>query len=633
MKIKKLFLFFFSLCLSLLFVCTLAESPLRGFTKEEGYQYISLGNYSQGEKGETAPILWRVLAVNEEEIYLLSEYVLGSRRVHPDDKEYVGFDAVWALTDMYDFLNNTFAPEVFTAQEDGLLLHKADLGKVFLPNTEDLKNTSYGFSSDKLRQAHGTAHALEQGLFRYSNSSSPYWTRDRSTTGNGGTRCTKSAGNIGYIRCVVENLGWRPGVYLNPSLVEIAGGSGTLEDPFVLNVSLLTSDNQPIIDNGQEKEESSSFSLVASTPLPTLPASKDSVISYEIEPIIEPIDEKNQQASALDSSEEILFSEKKEKKSDYISRPPFTYKNDGFLRPSTFPPLPPTDDRGFLQEEQEEYVYEDDQQGLWLYLSPSLHIEIQRVTDPQKPLVWYEADIRSNVDAGEVLKHIPNDPEKWNKGKHVDAAQIASANHVVFAMNSDYYTYRIARKIAVGIEIRDGKVISEKTVASPRQSFPNLDTMAFYPNGTLEVYLSDELTAKEYVSKGAYDVISFGPILIKDGVFSEAIESSRFGQTKQPRCAIGMIDPGHYYAVLMEGRMNKISTGDNLTYLAHLMMEANCQNAINLDGGQTAVMLFMGKQISRIGSYNGGKTNSRTTTDILGIGHSLNTHPFEEKKK
>ncbi|NCB36699.1 MAG: hypothetical protein EOM58_11740 [Clostridia bacterium] len=43
--------------------------------------------------------------------------------------------------------------------------------------------------------------------------------------------------------------------------------------------------------------------------------------------------------------------------------------------------------------------------------------------------------------------------------------------------------------------------------------------------------------------------------------------------------------------------------------------------AFNLDGGQTAVMVFMGQQLNKIGIYD-GKTNSRPTSEVLGIGHS-----------
>jgi hypothetical protein len=41
-------------------------------------------------------------------------------------------------------------------------------------------------------------------------------------------------------------------------------------------------------------------------------------------------------------------------------------------------------------------------------------------------------------------------------------------------------------------------------------------------------------------------------------------------------------------------------------------------------------MLFMGKQVTRIGSYAGGKTSPRSTTEIIGIGRSDQVAPIED---
>ena len=94
------------------------------------------------------------------------------------------------------------------------------------------------------------------------------------------------------------------------------------------------------------------------------------------------------------------------------------------------------------------------------------------------------------------------------------------------------------------------------------------------------------------------------------------------GKTEQPRCAIGMIEPGHYYAILAEGRIRNVSNGVTVGFLAQHMFDAGCKEALNLDGGQTAVMTFMGNQISRIGKYDGGKTSARSTTEIIGVGRT-----------
>jgi hypothetical protein len=212
---------------------------LRGYDIGDGYQYIALGAWPQGENGEEAPILWRVLNENGKEALLLSEYILGSGSVHGEDKEdymdYVRFGGVWKLTDMYVFLNETFMAKAFTEGEQALLLDSGELGTVFLPSGEDLSNKAYGFANNKSRMGKGTAYALANGLFKYSTKFSPYWTRTQSTTELSAARCTKVSGSLGYMRVIVKDEGWRPACRLNLDTAEITSGEGTLESPFVLS--------------------------------------------------------------------------------------------------------------------------------------------------------------------------------------------------------------------------------------------------------------------------------------------------------------------------------------------------------------------------------------------------------------
>ena len=81
-----------------------------------------------------------------------------------------------------------------------------------------------------------------------------------------------------------------------------------------------------------------------------------------------------------------------------------------------------------------------------------------------------------------------------------------------------------------------------------------------------------------------------------------------------------MVEPGHYVSIIAEGRLSD-SSGISMAYLGKLMYQKGCQVALNLDGGQTGVMLFMGKQLNTIGIYNGAHL-ARPTSEILGIGYS-----------
>lgn len=206
---------------------------LRGYDSELGYEYVALGRCLQDEDGGERDILWRVLDVSDDEAYLLSEYILFNHRVHEDDEEYEDFGGQWNRTELYRLLHEEKVDQWFTPEEMERLVFSDELGYLFLASGEDLKNREYGFSSDKARQGYGTPYALANGLFRYSNGSSPYWTRSQSATKAYGTRCTKVDGKLGYIRCVVMNEGVRPAVRLSLTGLTL-GGSGTLEAPYRL---------------------------------------------------------------------------------------------------------------------------------------------------------------------------------------------------------------------------------------------------------------------------------------------------------------------------------------------------------------------------------------------------------------
>ena len=290
--------------------------------------------------------------------------------------------------------------------------------------------------------------------------------------------------------------------------------------------------------------------------------------------------------------------------------------------------MPALNAKGFLDEG--EYLYSSEDEGLWIYVSQTSKVIIQRKYDATQPLTWFEADLYGDLDAGEMLRTVQNDPEKMGKVR-VDATETAKKHNVVFAMNTDYYTYRVAvnNNRHTGIVIRDGRILyddpyTEKQVTN--SMFPNLDMLAFMPDGSLKVYHSWEKTAQEFIDEGVQTVYSFGPYLLLDGKVSERAYANN--ENKNPRCAIGMVEPGHYVAIMCEGRLKR-SAGVTISYLAKMMRAKGCQVAFNMDGGQTAVMVFMGKQLNQSGAYDGGKTNSRPTSEVLGFGTSEQVGTYE----
>lgn len=268
------------MCMLLAMMClcpdAMAAEELRGYDKDAGYVYLTLGEFPQTEAGYVEPILWRVLSVDEEKVYILSEYVLEARRIHGDYKEYAnkptnkkapGFDGDFTKTEMALYLNGEFAETRFTDGEREIILPDETLGMFFLVSADDLKNKDYGFGTNESRKAWGTEYAKANGLFVYGSNRgkhSPYWTRNQSTSNKQGARCIKSKGELGYINVITEDEGMRPACYLDMTKAVVASGSGTMEDPFVLKTG------EPILASPLELTEE------VTTPVEEAPLAEES---------------------------------------------------------------------------------------------------------------------------------------------------------------------------------------------------------------------------------------------------------------------------------------------------------------------------------------------------------------------
>lgn len=278
--------------------------------------------------------------------------------------------------------------------------------------------------------------------------------------------------------------------------------------------------------------------------------------------------------------------------------------------------FPALNAEGFLDEG--EFVYENKDEGVWRYASPTLKIEIIRYKETQpKNQIWYEAEIWSRE--GERFKLIPYNAEKRMKSLNWPY-KVARETRTVFGINTDYAQVRMLRKQKTGVVIRDGEVYAETTRKRGAKGFPNLDVMALYPDGNMEVYYSDEKTAEEYLAMGVESTLAFGPILIRDGELNEE-GLKKYGTSSAQRTAIGMVEKGHYFAMMMEGRRND-AKGAGVSFLAEKLYDRGCTVALNLDGGQTSCMVFMGHQICNIGKSAKDRVSARKTPELVGIGTS-----------
>ena len=284
--------------------------------------------------------------------------------------------------------------------------------------------------------------------------------------------------------------------------------------------------------------------------------------------------------------------------------------------PAPLPEMPERDAEGFLPEEGE-FIYENDEVGLWIYLSATLQVEIRRQQDDRIPLIWFETDIRTRGE--ERFRTVMTDPEHPGK-KGRFPYDIAKDAGFVLGFTDDFYAERMTKKQTVGIIIREGEIISSKTASKRTSHLPNLDMMIQYPDGRLEVCECTEYTAEELIAKGAINVFSFGPILIRDGEIDEKMYGSYY-RSLEPRHALGMIEPGHYLLISVQGRKEKDSRGTMLQRVAEMMKDRGVTQALNLDGGNTMALMFRGRMLNKEAVYQNRKF-VRSVTSLIGIGNT-----------
>ena len=239
------------------------------------------------------------------------------------------------------------------------------------------------------------------------------------------------------------------------------------------------------------------------------------------------------------------------------------------------------------------------------YTNGDTSITVTQVTtgSGSSAVTYYVADVVLG-DATELRSAFANN--QFGQNIIENPSEIAADHDAIFAVNGDYYGFR-----STGIVIRNGVVYRDE---------PARDGLAFYADGTVEVYDETETSAAELLAAGVWNTLSFGPALVEDGAIVAGIDSveidTNFGnhsiQGRQPRTAVGVIDENHLVFVVVDGRETGYSRGVTMTELAEIMRGLGAQTAYNLDGGGSSTMIFNGAVVNR--PSNGGE---RGTSDIL----------------
>jgi exopolysaccharide biosynthesis protein len=242
------------------------------------------------------------------------------------------------------------------------------------------------------------------------------------------------------------------------------------------------------------------------------------------------------------------------------------------------------------------------------YSSDGATVEISSVVTGggDSTVTYYVADV-TLTDATVLQSAFANNEFGTNIVENTSA--IAEDNGAVFAINGDYYGFR-----DTGIVIRNGVVYRDEGAR---------EGLAFYRDGTVQVYDETTTSADELVAAGVWNTLSFGPAILEDGEVVDGIEDVEVDtnvgnhsiQGDQPRTAVGVIDANHLVFVVVDGRSPGYSEGVTLPELADIFQDLGATTAYNIDGGGSSTLYFDGEVVND----PLGKGEERGTSDILYI--------------
>ena len=265
--------------------------------------------------------------------------------------------------------------------------------------------------------------------------------------------------------------------------------------------------------------------------------------------------------------------------------------------------LPALNEAGFLADETAApFIHADRADGHWYYISKNVYIEIQRLQLAKQKITWFETEVRCTPDS--LPQAFLAQGNRQPGHNYLSPLKIADQYNAVFAISDDFYGYRWynrSKGLKQGIIIRNGEIQAEEPQPAGSKAWPYLEILALFQDGSMQVFESDEHTAREYLDMGVIDTFAFGPILIRDGVINPELYDKSIQRylDSDPRMAMGCIEPCHYVILSIKGRTSD-SNGAAMHWIAERMKSLGCENALNLDGGGTTALYFMGDVLNKV---------------------------------
>jgi len=190
----------------------------------------------------------------------------------------------------------------------------------------------------------------------------------------------------------------------------------------------------------------------------------------------------------------------------------------------------------------------------WNYQDERIAIAIREIStgSGKNAVTYFVADVQARdatLLAGAFARN------EFGRNIIENTSTIAGENQAIFAVNGDYYGFR-----ANGIEIRNGILYRDE---------PARTGLAFYRDGSMEIYDETETSAQELLDEGVWNTLSFGPALMENSAIAASLDKieidTNFGnhsiQGNNPRTGLGIIANNHFVFVAVDGRSSGYSRG------------------------------------------------------------------------
>ena len=180
---------------------------------------------------------------------------------------------------------------------------------------------------------------------------------------------------------------------------------------------------------------------------------------------------------------------------------------------------------------------------------------------------------------------------------------MAKQHNAIVAINGDNYTNEKAKHSFIYRmgEKRQDKLNKQK------------DILIIDENGDFHTFIKS-VGADKFEKDTGHKIVNafmFGPALVQNGEVLTLDKEYNFNPNgREPRCAIGQLDTLSYVLVIANGRGNSGSDGATHKELAEFMASLGCQEAYNLDGGNSAIMVYN----NEIYNY---KARERDVADVI----------------